>query len=86
MKIITLRKLSPEIARAVQKRAKERRTSISKAVVGLLEEAVGLRPGDRRPTLYHDLDALAGSWSREEAGRFERALGEQRRIDSELWR
>ena len=37
------------------------------------------------PTLYHDLDALAGSWTALEASEFDKALAEQRRIDEDLW-
>lgn len=85
MKVVTLRKLPPEVVRAVQRRARERGTSISKAVVSLLEEATGVRPRRGAATLHHDLDALAGSWTEEEARAFERTLREQRRVDPELW-
>ena len=37
------------------------------------------------PRTHHDLDALAGGWSAEEAEEFERALAEQRRIEPEIW-
>ena len=86
MKVVTLRKLPPEIVRIVQRRAKERGTSISKAVISLLEEAAGVRQRERRVSSYDDLDALAGSWTREEAEVFEQALREQRGVDPELWR
>jgi hypothetical protein len=36
--------------------------------------------------LHTDLDDLAGSWSRDEADAFDRALAEQRAIDPELWK
>jgi hypothetical protein len=35
-------------------------------------------------TSHHDLDALAGSWTRRERFEFDRALAEQR-IDEDLW-
>jgi plasmid stability protein len=85
VKVITLRKLPHEVARVVQRRAKEHGTSISKAVVGLLEEAVGSRRPAGAARLYHDLDSLAGSWTAEEAEAFDQALREQRPIDPELW-
>lgn len=37
------------------------------------------------PTLHHDLDALAGSWTVREASEFDKAVAEQRRIDDDLW-
>ncbi len=85
MKVVTLRKLPPEVSKVVQRRARERGTSINKAVISLLEEAAGIRRKGQGPALYHDLDALAGSWTKEEAATFEEVLREQRRVDPELW-
>lgn len=85
MKVVTLRKVPPEVSRVVERRAKERGTSINKAVISLLEEAAGIQRKGRGSTLYHDLDALAGSWTKEEAATFEEVLRKQRRVDPELW-
>ncbi|MBI4603082.1 MAG: hypothetical protein HY721_14080 [Planctomycetes bacterium] len=87
MKTITLRNLPREIVRAVEQKARRERISLTKAVVRLLEEAAGLRK-ERKPeeVLHHDLDWLAGSWTKEEAQAFEGALQEQRKIDPELWK
>jgi len=41
MKAITLRKLPPEVARIVQLRAKQKKTSVSKAVIEPLKESAG---------------------------------------------
>ena len=85
MKIVTLRKIPPEVSKVIERRAKERGTSINKAVIGLLEEAAGISRKGRGSTFYHDLDALAGSWTKEEAAMFEEVLRKQRRVDPELW-
>jgi hypothetical protein len=85
MKAVTLRGIPPGVARALRKRSEGRGESLNKAVLALLEEAVGSRK-PRRKKLHHDLDALAGSWARDEGAAFERSLAEQRRIDPELWR
>ena len=84
MKALTLRNLPPHVATAISRRARERRTSLTKAVISLLEDGLGVREavGPR----YHDLDDLAGSWAREEAATFEEALREQRAIDQDVWR
>ena len=79
---ITIRKLPPEVERAILERARRERISINRAVVGMLEERVGVRETKKR---YEDLDELAGAWTREEAEKFDRALREQRRPDPELW-
>ena len=83
MKPITLRNLPPEVARFVRKKAQADKTSLNKTVIGLLAESAGARtkPGKKR-----DLSWLAGSWSKEEADAFDRALAEQRQIDPEMWK
>ncbi len=84
MKVITLRNIPPELARVILRRARERRTSVTRAAISLLQDATGT--GERRPgALYHELDALAGSWTKVEAEAFEAALREQRVIDPNMW-
>ncbi len=85
MKAITLRNLPPAVARLIQQKAKENKSSINKTIVGLLEGSVGMKRKKALPR-YQDLDALAGSWTAEEAGAFEQALAMQREIDPDLWK
>lgn len=84
MNPITLRGLPPAVAGAIRRRARERKMSLNKAVISLLEEGLGLK--ERAATLYDDLDHLGGSWAREEAEAFEAALREQRGVDPDVWR
>ncbi|MEK6525494.1 MAG: hypothetical protein AABZ22_01335 [Nitrospirota bacterium] len=86
MKAITLRNLPPEVAKTVQQRAKQKKTSVNKAVIELLEESVGDKVKKKEKVRYHDLDHLAGTWSKEEAEAFEKLIAEQRTIDPELWK
>ncbi len=86
MKLVTLRNLPPELARIIRQRADEKRTSINKAVISLLEESVGIRGKKKGTSLHHDLDAMAGSWTKEEASMFEKVLAQQRAIDPDLWK
>ena len=85
MKTITLRRIPRDLARAIEKRARASGLSLAKTVIELCAEGAGLRKPNR-PVLHHDLDALAGTWTEEEAASFEAALGEQRKIDPELWK
>jgi hypothetical protein len=80
---ITVRNLPPAVAKAVREKARREKLSLNKAIVKLLEEATGAGPGKK--AVHHDLDRFVGTWSREEAQAFDKALGEQRRIDSEMW-
>lgn len=83
MKTLTLRRLRPELARAIERKAHEVGTSLSGAVLALLEQATGL--SKKRKASHHDLDRFFGAWSAEEARAFDRSLSRQRRIDRELW-
>lgn len=85
MKAITLRNLPPELTQIIRRKADEQHASINKVVIGLLENSVGVRGKKSEMTLHHDLDALAGSWTREEATAFNGALARQRAIDPDLW-
>lgn len=44
---------------------------------------VSAKPNNARKT--NDLDALAGSWTKEEADAFDEHLADQRKIDPELF-
>ncbi len=85
MKAVTLRNLPPELVRIIRRKAHEKGVSANKAVIRLLEESLGVGEKKEWP-LHHDLDALAGSWTGEEASEFERTLAQQRAIDPDLWK
>jgi hypothetical protein len=82
MKPVTLRNLPPHLAKIIRKTADATGTSINKAVIQLLEEGMETK---KKGALHHDLDELAGSWTRQEAALFEKALQQQRGIDKDLW-
>ena len=60
MKAITLLNIPHEVARTVQQRAKQRKTSLNKAVIELLEESAVGTAKKKSPVCYHDLDHLDG--------------------------
>ena len=84
MKAVTLRNLPPQLDRTIRQRAKKKGVSVNKVVISLLQDHLG--ESDRKPVRrYHDLDELAGSWSKQDAAAFERTLARQRGIDPEMW-
>ena len=85
MKAITLRGLSPAIAGEVKRRSREKGWSLNRTVIAMLEEAVGVHRS-KEIKVHHDLDHLAGTWSRERAEEMERFLAEQRQIEPEMWK
>jgi len=83
---VTLRNLPPELLRIIRKRAKDRKTSLTKAAVGLLGEAAGTAEAQPARHRYDDLDCFSGRWTREEAAVFESALRSSREVEEELWK
>jgi hypothetical protein len=85
---ITIRNLPADLETRLEEMAREEGASLARTVIRLLMRATGLRPPERRdgnPKRQHDLDALAGTWSAEEAAEFERALAAQRTLDADVW-
>ncbi len=82
MATITLRNLPPELLKRLRRKADKEGESLSKTILRILEESLGIRR-TREPELHHELDALFGSWTKKEAQTFDRALAEQREIDTE---
>jgi hypothetical protein len=86
MKAITLRGFPPQVAREIEKKAKQRHESLNRTVVGLLEKALGLSKEEPAKKVYHDMDRFFGTWSKEEADAFDMGVKEQRKVDPEVWR
>ena len=85
MQAITLRNIPADLARLIERKAREMHTSLNRAVLYLLEQGTGSRRANSAPR-HHDLDALAGTWSRREAQEFDSALLRQRAVEPELWK
>jgi len=86
MKQITLRSIPENVKKTVKKEAERKGVSLNKAIISLLEKAVGGQTMEKKKkALYHDLDHLVGLWSREEAAVFDKRLKTQRKVDAELW-
>ena len=84
MKAITLRNIPSDLSRRIERRAKDKGSSLNRTVIQILDDALGTSK-KRAARLHHDLDHLAGSWSEDEAREFDEDLAAQRKIDPELW-
>lgn len=85
MKAITLRNLPPALDKTIRQRARGKRMSVNKAVIGLLEEHL-TEDRTKGVELYHDLDDLFGSWTEDVATVFDQALAKQRALDQDVWK
>lgn len=63
--------------------AKTKTEAIIKAMAGLIRRSPSIKDKKvkKQAPQYHDLDALAGSWTKKEATAFDKALAKQRTID-----
>ena len=59
---------------------------MNKAVIRLLEKALGKPGPHQQVSTNHDLDRFSGAWSAEEASELDLRLGQMRTVDEELWK
>jgi hypothetical protein len=89
LKQITLRGIPRELEQRLRREASKKGISMNKAFLSLLQESTGpgskARKSVRKKILHHDLDYLAGKWTKADAESFNKALGCQRKIDEDLW-
>jgi plasmid stability protein len=85
VKAITVRNLPSDLDKTIRQRARGKRMSVNKVVIGLLEERL-TQVKTKRTDLYHDLDDLCESWTEDTAAAFDQALAKQRAIDPDVWK
>ncbi|RKZ65098.1 MAG: hypothetical protein DRQ48_11960 [Gammaproteobacteria bacterium] len=85
MPAMTLRGLNEEEAQQLREEARRQEVSLNALLLRLVREGAGMA---KRPRLRrrHDLDALAGTWTEEQAAAFTTALEDTERIDPEMWK
>ncbi|MGQ0550640.1 MAG: hypothetical protein ACT4PY_13335 [Armatimonadota bacterium] len=89
MKQTTVRGIDTALARRLREEARRRGLSLNRTVLLLLRQATGLatpsEPPPARPELFSDLDHLAGSWTKQDADEFDRAVQGLRGVDEDMW-
>ena len=83
---LSLRGLDDATAKRLKLEAQRRGLSVNALVIRLLQESLGTRKPTPWRAPYHDLDLLAGTWSKQEAAVFLKAVAGCERLDEELWR
>jgi hypothetical protein len=84
VKSITIRGIDGDLDQVIKSRARQDNLSVNQWIVNILKTATGTG----KATLfkeYHDLDALAGGWSEEEAKTFLKGIEIFERIDEDIW-
>ncbi len=85
MKTITIRGIESGLDRVIKSRAKQNNLSVNQWILRALKTVTGMgkEPAFKK---YHDLDALAGGWSKEEAKSFQKNTQIFERIDEDIWK
>lgn len=85
MGAMTIRGLDDAAAARLKQEAASRGVSANALLRQLVREGLGL-DRSRRAEPHADLDALAGTWTADEADAFEQAVEPFERVEPELWR
>jgi len=85
MKTITIRGIEPGLDRVIKSRAKQNNLSVNQWVLQVLKKVTGM---GKEPVFkkHHDLDALAGGWSKKEENSFKKNTQIFERIDEDIWK
>ena len=83
MKTVTIRGIDTELDRAIKSRAQQNDLSVNQWILNALKKVTGTgkEPVFRK---HHDLDALAGGWSKEETMAFRKNTRLFERIDEDV--
>ncbi len=85
MKTITIRGIEPGLDRVIKSRAKQNNLSVNQWILQALKKVTGMG----KESVFkknHDLDALAGGWSKEEANAFQKNTQIFEKIDEDVWK
>lgn len=77
----TIRQVPEEVDSKLRELAVKEECSLNTMVLDALSNAVGAKD---QPPVFHDLDALAGSWMEDKA--FDSAMNAFEQVDEELWK
>ena len=84
MKTFIIRGIDTSLAQEIKMLAQKENLSVNQWVLSALKKITGR---NKEPVFktYHDLDALAGGWSREETETFNKNTSHFEHPDEELW-
>ena len=83
---ITIDNLDDEVLERLRNEAKRRGVAVSAVISELIEESLTPVSQAGAKEICHDLDALAGTWSDEQAEAFLRAVADFGTVDQDMWK
>jgi hypothetical protein len=79
-----LRGVPSSVMMALKRQAEKQDISVNLLILQLIEKSVGYAAKSKKTT-YHDLDKLAGTWSKKDANEFTASTKDFEKIDKDLW-
>lgn len=85
MKTVTIRGIDAEMDRVIKSRAQQSNMSVNQWLLQALKKVTGIgkEPAFKK---HHDLDALAGGWSKEETKAFKKNTQIFEKLDKGVWK
>jgi hypothetical protein len=80
---LTVRAVPPPLAKALERERRRSGKSLNQTVIDALARGLGVSTADRQP---NGLEVFAGTWSKADLTRFEKATTVFERVDPEVWR
>ena len=79
-----LRNINPEIMLLLKKEAAQQKISVNSLILQIIQREFGITHQIKK-SIFHDLDYLAGTWSKEDQKTFDNNVKAFEKIDKELW-
>ncbi len=83
---LSIRALDEKALAALKKRAARERVSVNTLVLRLIEQGLGIWRAKPALTRHDDLDALAGSWSKDDATEFDQTTEPFGKVAAKFWK
>ena len=85
MKTLTIRGIDEELGKLIKDMSRKSELSVNRWLIQMLRKITRL---DKKPFIqaYHDLDKLAGNWTRKEAQAFTENTSLFEQIDEDVWK
>jgi hypothetical protein len=82
---LTVSQLDADTIAWIRQESQRTGTPVEVIIRQLIYRGLEVERQKSRPQRFHDLDALAGTWSAEDAADFHRAIEDFQQIDTTLW-
>jgi plasmid stability protein len=83
---VNIRGLDDAVHQRLKIEAREKGLSLNTLIVKYLRQNVGLATPHKKNPTHHELDTLAGTWSKKDVQDFQKAISAFDEIDESIWK